>query len=77
MNTVHLSNADLPLPSVNALLQLLVFALGIHIFSDIRRLIICQLAPQVFVQSLFLQTLLKTVKSSRRGRKRMSLNGRG
>lgn len=77
MSTAHLSNADPPLPGVNALLQLLVLVLGTHVFSDIGSLIICQLTPQVFVQSLFLQTPLKAVKSRRRGRKRMSFTGRG
>lgn len=59
MNMVYLSNPNLPLPSVNALLQLLVFVLGMHVLGDIRSLIICHLAAQVLVESLFLQTLLK------------------
>ena len=57
-----LSNDDSSLPSVNALLQLLAVVLDVHVLDDIRSLIICHLATQVFVQSLGLQTLLQTVE---------------
>lgn len=51
---VYLSNPNLSLPCVNALPQLLVFALDVHILHDIRSLIICHLAAQVLVEGLCL-----------------------
>lgn len=61
-NMVYLSNPNLPLPSRNALLQPLVFVFDTHVLIDIRSLIICHLASQVFVKSFCLQTLLRKEK---------------
>lgn len=55
----YLSNLDLLLPCVNALQQLLVFLLDLHVLSNARSLIVRNLAAQALVESLLPHTLLK------------------
>lgn len=55
---VDLSNPNLPLPSVDTLLQYLVFVLDLQILSDVGCLVSGHLAVQLLILGLSLRTLL-------------------